>query len=216
MKITSAVVGVVVLLAACESQAPTASQTRSVMPTSPNGDAFASTSLPSVTGNGPYVFPDANRKAAFSFTARELQDGSVQGQFQNFDQTRGGARVHGEVRCLRRDDPSTARLGGIVTLSDDPLIPVGTHIVWRVFDTGAGSSAPDSSTYLITARPAARNDYIGWTRLQYVNQLCRAQTATDYANAVNAILAWWRPEYRDALREALAFHALDFGNLVVH
>lgn len=222
MRLTSAVVGgaLLALAVACESPAPTASRTSDPSSNPPGGSSLSLASAPArstadhfVTGNAIFPFDGVHRKAAFSFTARKLPDGSVEGQFQNFDQTRGFPRVHGTMDCLNVDDSHTARLQGTVNLSADPLIPVGSKVYWRVNDTGPGTKEPDSTTYLYVYRRGLDDDQ----KDVVIEHLC-AVDAADYDGFLNGVISHFQRGTRqfNYWASAKSLWAIDQGNLVVH
>ena len=76
----------------------------------------------------------------YSFIARTLSDGAVQGRFEVRDFGVGleGSWAKGRVTCLSMyTDGITARMGGIVESAGDPQY-IGSEAAWWVRDTGEG------------------------------------------------------------------------------
>ena len=93
----------------------------------------------SVTGSGSFLLNGNNR--TFSFTARILADGSVDGQWVRVNHTEESRFTsHGVVTCLNIIE-NEAWIGGLATggfVSDPP----NNEVSWRVVDNGQGRNAP--------------------------------------------------------------------------
>jgi hypothetical protein len=83
-----------------------------------------------------------------SFTAREYADGSVTGRFEYHQVVEGVSfDFNVNVTCLNVYDGNRAKVGGVVEVSNDPTVPVGTFGWFQVFDNGEGANAvPDQSS----------------------------------------------------------------------
>jgi hypothetical protein len=114
--------------------------------------AFARASQASVSGHIERDFPDFGVPVEkFSFHAHDLGNGSVEGRWQLEDFFADGPKevARGRVTCFTVEaDGRTARMGGIVEASTNP-INVGGEAVWTVVDNGEGANAPpDQATDL--------------------------------------------------------------------
>lgn len=79
------------------------------------------------------------------FKARRLADGTAVGRFFYIQQAEGETFVFAvDVTCLGTPAPNRAKVGGIVTYSNDPTIPVGRYGWFQVYDNG--KAAPDLSS----------------------------------------------------------------------
>jgi hypothetical protein len=86
-----------------------------------------------------------------AFTARETLPGEVTGSW-TYQQTAEGEtfRFVGRISCLNVYDGNRAKLGGVVTYSNDPTVVVGSFGLFQVFDNGQGETdppAPDCRTH---------------------------------------------------------------------
>ena len=78
-----------------------------------------------------------------SFNARQNADGSVGGHFEYHQVVEGEAfKFNVSVTCLNVYDGHRAKLGGVIQVSNDPTLPVGTFAWFQVFDNGEGANAP--------------------------------------------------------------------------
>jgi hypothetical protein len=85
-----------------------------------------------------------------AFNARKYADGSVSGHFVYHQYTGGEIfSFEVEVTCMNVYGGNRAKIGGIVTESNDPTIPVGTYGWFQVFDNGEGVSAPPDQSSLV-------------------------------------------------------------------
>jgi hypothetical protein len=113
---------------------------------------FARASQASVSGHIERDFPDFGVPVEkFSFHAHDLGNGSVEGRWQLEDFFADGHKevARGRVTCFTVEaDGRTARMGGIVEASTNP-INAGGEAVWTVVDNGEGANAPpDQATDL--------------------------------------------------------------------
>jgi hypothetical protein len=103
--------------------------------------AGADKSVATARGNVDWVIPLPNDFGVevanvLSFQARKLPNGSATGHVK-YVQTVEGVAVHFklDVTCMGIYDNGTrAKIGGVVTKSDDPTVPVGTFGWFQVFD----------------------------------------------------------------------------------
>ena len=94
-----------------------------------------------------------------SFNARKAADGSVTGQFEYHQVAAGTAfKFNVDVTCLNVYDGNRAKLGGVVTVSSDPTLPVGRFAWFQVFDNGEGASVPADRSSLIGFGDEAANE----------------------------------------------------------
>jgi hypothetical protein len=94
-----------------------------------------------------------------AFTARETLSGAVTGSWA-YQQTVEGEtfRFVGRVSCLNVYDGNRAKLGGVVTYSNDPTVPVGSFGWFQVFDNGQGETDPPDRSSLVGFGDEAANE----------------------------------------------------------
>ena len=89
-------------------------------------------------------FNDQGKKGtqnvSFSFHGRQNKSMVVKGEFEFHDFV-NDLRIHGEVNCLIVEK-NRAILGGLITQSTDPVLKVGTAVMWTAVDNGEGINAP--------------------------------------------------------------------------
>lgn len=119
----------------------------------------------SATGGAHFTVPPdvfgAEVGNVLTFNARKDADGQVSGQY-NYHQTFQGElfKFNGRVTCVNVYDGNRAKIGGIIDVSNDPTIPVGTFIWWSVIDNGQGAgSSPDQSTLVGVGDEAANEAF---------------------------------------------------------
>jgi hypothetical protein len=85
-----------------------------------------------------------------AFTARETVSGEVTGSWA-YQQTVEGEtfRFVGRISCLNVYDGNRAKLGGVVTYSNDPTVSVGSFGWFQVFDNGQGETDPPDRSSLV-------------------------------------------------------------------
>jgi hypothetical protein len=85
-----------------------------------------------------------NRTLAFN--VRKYADGTATGRFEYHQVVEGEAFVFNvDVTCMNVYDGNRAKIGGVVELSNDPTVPVGTFAWFQVFGEGA-NVPPDRSS----------------------------------------------------------------------
>jgi hypothetical protein len=96
---------------------------------------------------------------ALAFDARKYADGSATGRFEYHQVVEGEAFVFNvDVTCMNVYDGNRAKLGGVVELSNDPTVPVGTFAWFQVFDNGEGANAPPDQSSLVGFGDEAANE----------------------------------------------------------
>ena len=104
---------------------------------------------PAASGHGDVIQQPSGALRTFSFHARVMPDGSVQGEYDNHNR-QGGFVNHGDVDCIRFIGTNGAVLSGRVTRSTNPLAPEGSISLFRVEDNGQGANdAPDRVSQLL-------------------------------------------------------------------
>ena len=88
----------------------------------------------------------------FSFSARRMPDGTVEGNFVNHNRL-GGAVNHGDIDCLRLIPPNGAVLSGPIRKHTNPTF-VGRRTVFRVEDNGEGGDDPPDRVSQLVNLPA--------------------------------------------------------------
>jgi hypothetical protein len=106
--------------------------------------ALANAAPPSakVTGGGAVVIGIDTSEVAFHAMTEKKGDG-VKGQ-GDFHIVTGGivSEFHVDVDCLAISG-NQAWLGGVITESTDPALPIGTRVTWSLIDNGQGHGARD-------------------------------------------------------------------------
>jgi hypothetical protein len=94
-----------------------------------------------------------------AFTARETVSGAVTGSWA-YQQTVDGQtfRFVGHISCLNVYDGNRAKLGGVVTYSNDPTVVVGSFGWFQVFDNGQGATDPPDRSSLVGFGDEAANE----------------------------------------------------------
>lgn len=119
---------------------------------SASGGAHWTIALPN-----PFGVEVQNRTLAFN--ARKDADGSVTGRFEYHQVVEGEAfRFNVDVTCMNVYDGNRSKIGGVVRVSSDPTIPVGTFAWFQVFDNGEGASAPPDQSTLVGFGSEAANE----------------------------------------------------------
>jgi len=94
-----------------------------------------------------------------SFTAHKYADGSVSGNFAYHQIVEGVSfNFHVDVTCMNVYDGNRAKIGGVITYSNDPTLPPGVFIWFQVLDNGEGGNAPPDWSSLIGAGDEAANE----------------------------------------------------------
>jgi len=132
--------------------------------------------IPVATASGPAVVASADGGAhwtiplpnqfgvevgnrTLAFNARAYADGSVAGRFEYQQIVEGEAfKFSVAVTCLKVYDGYRAKLGGVVELSNDPTLPLGTFAWFQAFDNGEGANAPADRSSLIGFGSEAANE----------------------------------------------------------
>lgn len=103
--------------------------------------AMAATPTTMVSGGGTFV-DEQGKEFGFGFTARVMEDGSVEGQLE-FHNRADGNMIHVRIDSLEVTG-GTAVLGGVITKAVGGNAVVGDPRVVQVVDNGEGASAaPD-------------------------------------------------------------------------
>ena len=104
---------------------------------------------PSASGHADVIQLPSGAKRTFSFHARVMPDGSVEGEYDNHNR-QGGFVNHGDIDCLRFIAPNDAVMSGRTQRSTNPAAPAGTVALFRVEDNGEGADdAPDRVSQLL-------------------------------------------------------------------
>jgi hypothetical protein len=93
------------------------------------------------------------------FKARKHADGSASGRI-HYVQTFQGESFEFEidVTCLEFYDGNRAKLGGVITWSNDATVPVGRYSWFQVFDNGKGTDDPPDRSSLVGFGDEAANE----------------------------------------------------------
>jgi hypothetical protein len=94
-----------------------------------------------------------------AFNARKYADGSVTGQFEYHQIVEGESfNFHVDVTCMDVYGGNRAKIGGVVTHSNDVTQPPGRFAWFQVFDNGEGANAPPDQSSLIGFGDEAANE----------------------------------------------------------
>jgi hypothetical protein len=94
-----------------------------------------------------------------AFNAKKYADGSVNGQFEYHQIVEGESfNFHVEVTCMNVYDGNRAKIGGVITVSNDQTLPPGNYAWFQVFDNGEGAQAPPDQSSLIGFGNEAANE----------------------------------------------------------
>jgi hypothetical protein len=105
----------------------------------------------------PFAVEVANHP--LSFNAKKYTDGSVAGQFEYHQRALGESfNFHVEVTCMNVYDGNRAKIGGVITVSNDPTLPPGVFAWFQVFDNGEGANAPPDQSGLVGFGNEAANE----------------------------------------------------------
>lgn len=94
----------------------------------------------------------------FSFHARVMPDGTVDGEYENHNRFLGASN-HGDVDCLRFIPPNRAVMSGTIRRTNNPGATPGGRTIFTVEDNGEGASdPPDRVSQLILLPPGSNQD----------------------------------------------------------
>ena len=133
-------------LAACASESI---PTGALLGPSPAVQLSQSASGPSASGHADVIQQPSGARRTFSFHARVMPDGSVEGEYDNHNR-QGGFVNHGDIDCLRFIGTNGAVMSGRVQRSTNPAAPAGSMTIFRVEDNGEGADdLPDQVSALV-------------------------------------------------------------------
>ncbi len=99
------------------------------------------------------------RNQPLAFNARKYADGSVSGRFTYHQVVQGESfNFVVDVTCMNVYDGNRAKIGGVITVSNDPTLPPGTFAWFQVFDNGEGAAAPRDQSSLVGFGNEAANE----------------------------------------------------------
>ena len=94
-----------------------------------------------------------------AFTARKYADGTASGQFEYHQIVEGESfNFHVDVTCMNAYDGNRAKIGGVITYSNDATQPPGRYAWFQVFDNGEGAGDPPDQSSLIGFGDQAANE----------------------------------------------------------
>ncbi len=127
--------------------------------------AGSSNTVASANGSAHWTIPLPNQfgvvveNRTLSFNARKDADGTVTGRFEYHQVVEGEAfKFNVDVTCLNVYDGNRAKLGGVITVSSDPTLPVGVFAWFSVFDNGEGANAAPDRSSLVGFGTEAANE----------------------------------------------------------
>ena len=107
---------------------------------------------PSASGHADVTQLPSGATRTFSFHARVMPDGIVEGEYDNHNR-QGGFVNHGDIDCLRFLGPTSAVMSGPAQRSTNPGAPPGSVSVFRVEDNGEGADDPPDQVSQISIFP---------------------------------------------------------------
>lgn len=117
-----------------------------------------SESGPSASGHADVIQEPSGAKRTFSFHARVMPDGSVEGEYDNHNRQQGFVN-HGDINCLRFIGTNSAVMSGVIQRSDNPAAHPGATSVFRVEDNGEGADdPPDRVSQVVNLPPGSTAD----------------------------------------------------------
>ena len=141
------IVGAVALLAV-----PAVASAESDVVASANGGVHWTIPLPN-----PFGVEVENRTLAFN--ARRHADGTASGHFTYHQVVEGTAfKFSVDVTCMSVYDGNRAKIGGVITNSNDATLPAGTFAWFQVFDNGEGADDPPDQSSLVGFGNEAANE----------------------------------------------------------
>jgi hypothetical protein len=138
------------LIACAETSAPA----DAFSPISSGPQFSLSASGPSASGSGVLIQQPSGAMRTFTFHARVMPDGSVEGEYDNHNR-QGGFVNHGDVDCLRFIGENVAVMSGPVTRSTNPAAVMGSVTIFLVEDNGEGAETPDRISLLAIFPPGS-------------------------------------------------------------
>jgi hypothetical protein len=94
-----------------------------------------------------------------AFNARKYADGSVSGRFEYHQLAEGESfDFNVDVTCMNVYDGNRAKIGGVITVSNDPTLPPGGFAWFQVFDNGEGANTPPDQSSLVGFGNEAANE----------------------------------------------------------
>ena len=94
-----------------------------------------------------------------AFDVSKDADGSVTGNFVYHQIVEGESfNFHVDATCMNVYDGNRAKIGGVITYSNDPTLPAGVFAWFQVFDNGQGSNAPPDRSSLVGFGDEAANE----------------------------------------------------------
>ena len=94
-----------------------------------------------------------------AFVAHKHADGSATGNFVYHQIVEGESfNFQVDVTCMNVYDGYRAKIGGLITYSNDPTLPPGGYAWFQVFDNGDGANAPPDRSSLIGFGNEAANE----------------------------------------------------------
>jgi hypothetical protein len=93
------------------------------------------------------------------FNARKRADGSADGKIHYIQTFQGETfEFKIDVTCLEFYDGNRAKLGGVITESNDATVPAGRYGWFQVFDNGKGKDDPPDRSSLVGFGDEAANE----------------------------------------------------------
>ena len=94
-----------------------------------------------------------------AFGVQKYEDGSVTGNFTYHQIVEGVSfDFHVDATCMNVYDGNRAKIGGVITYSNDPTLPPGVFAWFQVFDNGEGGDSPPDRSSLVGFGSEAANE----------------------------------------------------------
>jgi hypothetical protein len=118
---------------------------------------------PSASGHADVILQPSGALRTFSFHARVMPDGTVQGEYENHNRQLGTMN-HGDVDCLRFIGTNMAVMSGTIRKINNPGGTVGGRSIFKVEDYGEGADDPaDHVSQILLVPPGSTLDCMTFT-----------------------------------------------------
>jgi hypothetical protein len=118
---------------------------------------------PSASGHANVTLVPSGALRTFSFHARVMPDGTVEGEYDNHNRQLGTSN-HGDVDCLRFIGTNRAVMSGTIRRTNNPGGTVGGRTIFTVEDNGEGDDdPPDRVSQLLLLPPGSNQDCTNFT-----------------------------------------------------
>jgi hypothetical protein len=119
---------------------------------------------PSASGHANVTLVPSGALRTFSFHARVMPDGSVEGEYENHNRQLG-SMSHGDIDCLRFIGTNRAVMSGTIRrIVNNPGGTAGGRAIFTVEDNGEGANdPPDRVSSILLLPPGSNQDCSNFT-----------------------------------------------------